>query len=98
MTRIATIVFGFIFTFLAAAANSQMTRPTPAPELKKLDYFTGTWTSEATISPGPWGPGGIQRYGQNGVDEGRILPRQPFGFLHACGTGRYRHVPRRPGV
>jgi hypothetical protein len=57
MTRIATIGFGFIFTFLAAA-NAQMTRPTPAPELKKLDYFTGTWTSEATISPGPWGPGG----------------------------------------
>jgi Protein of unknown function (DUF1579) len=59
MKRISTSVFGFIFifTFLAAAAGAQMT-PTPAPELKKLDYFAGTWSSEATIAPGPWGQGG----------------------------------------
>jgi hypothetical protein len=32
--------------------------PTPAPELKKLDYFAGNWTIEATIGSGPWGGGG----------------------------------------
>ena len=30
----------------------------PAPELKKLDYFVGTWTAEGDIKPGPLGPGG----------------------------------------
>lgn len=30
----------------------------PGPELKKLDYFLGTWTTDATIGQGPWGMGG----------------------------------------
>jgi hypothetical protein len=30
----------------------------PVPELKKLDYFVGTWTTEGIIRPGPMGPGG----------------------------------------
>ena len=42
---------------LAAAAVAQMA-PAPGPELKKLDYFAGSWTAEGTISPGPWGAGG----------------------------------------
>jgi hypothetical protein len=58
MTRIATIIFGFIFTFLAAAANSQMTRPTPAPELKKLDYFTGTMDQRSNHFAWALGTGG----------------------------------------
>jgi len=58
MKQILTIFFGFIFTFLAAATSAQMTPPTPAPELKKLNYFTGNWSSETIIAPGPWGPGG----------------------------------------
>lgn len=32
--------------------------PSPAPELKKLDYFVGTWTLEGDMEPGPMGPGG----------------------------------------
>jgi Protein of unknown function (DUF1579) len=58
MKRFSPIFVGFLLTFLASAASTQMTPPTPAPEVKKLDYFTGTWGSEAIISPGPWGPGG----------------------------------------
>ncbi|MGA9039054.1 MAG: DUF1579 family protein [Terriglobales bacterium] len=58
MRRITIVFFGFILTFLAAAASAQMTPPTPAPELKKLDYLVGTWSNEATIPPGPWGAGG----------------------------------------
>ena len=30
----------------------------PGPEVKKLDYFAGTWKGEGTIPPGPWGAGG----------------------------------------
>lgn len=48
----------FILVFSSVAAVAQMGPPTPAPELKKLDYFAGTWTSEATIAQGPWGAGG----------------------------------------
>ncbi len=29
---------------------------TPGPELKKLDYFVGNWTSEGDAKPGPMGP------------------------------------------
>lgn len=35
-----------------------MESPKPAPELKKLDYFAGTWTTEGEIKPGPMGLGG----------------------------------------
>jgi hypothetical protein len=30
----------------------------PSAELKKLDYFVGTWTTKGTIASGPWGAGG----------------------------------------
>lgn len=42
----------------AAAASAQMQRQTPAPELKKLDYFAGTWTVDADMKPSSFGPGG----------------------------------------
>jgi len=43
---------------IALLGRGQMEIPTPAPELKKLDYFVGTWTAEGDIKPGPMGPGG----------------------------------------
>ena len=43
--------------FLAASAMAQM-GGRPGPEVKKLDYFIGTWNTEATIAQGPWGMGG----------------------------------------
>ena len=30
---------------IALLARAQMEIPKPAPELKKLDYFAGTWTA-----------------------------------------------------
>ena len=32
--------------------------PKPSRELKKLGYFVGTWITQGTIAPGPWGAGG----------------------------------------
>lgn len=32
--------------------------PKPGPEVKKLEYFVGTWSIEGTIGQGPWGAGG----------------------------------------
>jgi hypothetical protein len=41
-----------------AAAMAQMQPPKPAPELKKLDTFVGSWTLDGTMKPGMMGPGG----------------------------------------
>jgi hypothetical protein len=35
-----------------------MQAPKPGPELKKLEYFVGTWTMDGDMKPGPMGPGG----------------------------------------
>jgi hypothetical protein len=43
---------------LIGASFAQMGPATPGPELKKLDYYVGNWTSEADAKPGPMGPGG----------------------------------------
>jgi len=42
---------------VTVSAMAQMGGP-PGPEVKKLDYFVGTWTAEGTIGQGPWGMGG----------------------------------------
>ena len=46
-----------LLILIAASAWAQMGGP-PGPEVKKLDYFVGTWTTEGTIVQGPWGAGG----------------------------------------
>ena len=51
---------------MAVSAWAQMGAK-PGPELKKLDYFLGTWTVEATIGQGPWGAGG--KFVSNGTTE-----------------------------
>ena len=43
---------------VAASAVATAQTNTRAPELKKLDYFVGNWSTEATVVPGPWGAGG----------------------------------------
>lgn len=58
MKRKTSFALGFVLILISVAAVAQMGPPTPAPELKKLDYFTGNWTTEATVAPGPWGAGG----------------------------------------
>jgi len=52
--RIASIPFLFL---IVGCAVGQMGGP-PGPDLKKLDYFVGTWTSEGAIAQGSWGMGG----------------------------------------
>lgn len=50
----------FVIPFLvviAASAWAQMPDK-PGAEVKKLEYFAGTWMTEGTISQGPWGNGG----------------------------------------
>jgi hypothetical protein len=56
MNRASAIVITTVL--LIGAAFAQAGPPTPGPELKKLDYFVGSWTSEGDMKPGPMGPGG----------------------------------------
>ena len=43
---------------LLAGSVMAQTSAVPGPEVKKLDYFVGTWTGEGTVPAGPWGAGG----------------------------------------
>ena len=67
MKTMARISLSFILIMTAMGVWAQMGPPTPAAELKKLDYFSGTWTIDATIGPGPWGSGG--KFNATGTDE-----------------------------
>jgi hypothetical protein len=51
------LTFASALILLAGCAWAQMPAK-PGPEVKKLDYFVGTWTTEGTIAQGPWGAGG----------------------------------------
>jgi Protein of unknown function (DUF1579) len=48
-------LFALLLLFVAVSVDAQMAPPTPAPELKKLDFMTGDWTTEGTFIPGPPG-------------------------------------------
>jgi len=55
---IRALALFFTTVMLAALASAQMQMPKPGPELKKLDYFSGTWSCDGDTKPGPMGPGG----------------------------------------
>jgi Protein of unknown function (DUF1579) len=46
------------FLFAIAVPSWGQMPAKPGPEVKKLEYFVGTWTTEGTVSQGPWGAGG----------------------------------------
>ena len=47
---------GFLMLFAIASVQAQMAPLSPAPELKKLDFMSGDWTAEGTMSPAPGAP------------------------------------------
>ena len=54
----AAVLAGLCFGASAVLANQHTEMPKPGAETKKLDGFAGKWKTEATMQPGPWGPGG----------------------------------------
>jgi hypothetical protein len=48
----------FAVLALAASALAQMDTPKPAPELKKLDMFSGSWTLDGDMKANDMGPAG----------------------------------------
>src|SRR3981081_1614314 len=57
-TRFTILTSMTLLLGIALSARAQTEIPKPAPELKKLDYFAGTWAAEGDMKPGPTGPGG----------------------------------------
>lgn len=39
-------------------ASQEPAAPKPGPEVQRLQYFLGTWTTEGELKPGAMGPGG----------------------------------------
>lgn len=73
---------------IASSAQAPVEIKKPAPELKKLDYFAGTWTTKGSIKPGPMGPGGTFT-GTNRVEwmEGAFFLVTHSEFNGAIGKG-----------
>lgn len=42
----------------AEAQEKKMEAPKPSPEVRRLAFFAGDWTSEGEMKAGPWGAGG----------------------------------------
>lgn len=58
-TLLGCIVIGVVAPALLAQGPGGP--PRPGPEVKKLEYFVGRWTSTGEMKPGPMGPGGVMR-------------------------------------
>ena len=59
MKRVSAVVALAVFVLVATVtAQNPPQPPKPAPELKRLDYWVGNWTTEFEMKPGPFGPGG----------------------------------------
>ena len=67
----------------APFAGAQMPSPKPAPELSKLDYLAGHWTSEGDLKPGPMGPGGKV----TSVDDSEWMDGKFFLEMHSRFSG-----------
>jgi hypothetical protein len=55
--NLAIVVMAVLFTaaLSARAEEKKMEMPKPGPEVKKLAYFVGTWTSEGDMKENPFG-------------------------------------------
>jgi hypothetical protein len=58
MQRTPATILLAILAFVITATSQTPPVPKPAPELKKLDYFAGSWSVQGEIKPSPFGPGG----------------------------------------
>jgi hypothetical protein len=52
---LAATLFAFLFSASLLSAGEP---PKPGPEMKRLEYFIGTWTTDANALASPFGPAG----------------------------------------
>lgn len=82
--KVRMIFSATALVMLAGIAVSQTPQmPKPGPEVKRLEYYAGTWRSEYEIKAGPMGPGGKV----NGTDHGEMMPGGFFLVTHTEGKG-----------
>jgi Protein of unknown function (DUF1579) len=67
----------FLLPVMVRAQAPQMSKP--GPELKKLDYFAGTWKVDGDTKPSPYGPGGKT----SGTDHNEWMPGGFFLVTHS---------------
>lgn len=77
----AVLATAFLCASAVLAQAQQM--PQPAPELKKLDYFVGTWKTDANMKPGQFGPGGKV----TGTDQAAWMEGNFFLLIHTNFAG-----------
>ena len=79
MKRVLAVyaVAAFLFAPMVQAQAPPM--PKPGPELKRLDYFMGTWKIEGETKPSPYGPGGKV----TGTDLNEWMPGDFFLVTHS---------------
>ena len=69
---------GIALLALAGVTGAQAPKmPQPSAEVKRLEYFVGTWKADYEIKPGPMGPGGKM----STVDQSRFMPAGFFSRL-----------------
>src|SRR5579871_5347513 len=83
-----TLAISTLLLGITLSATAQTDTPKPAPELKKLDYFVGTWRAEGEVKPGAMGRGG-KFTGTNRVQwmDGRFFLVTHSAFNGAMGKG-----------
>jgi hypothetical protein len=79
--KVSILLLGVLFC--ATTTFAQLETPKPGPEVKKLDYFTGHWTSEGDVKPGPMGPGGKF----HSDDHSEWMDGRFFVVLHSKSSG-----------
>lgn len=73
-----------VLLLLASSAVAQAPQmPKPGPEIKRLQYYVGTWNAEYELKPGPMGPGGKI----TAVDQSRMMPGGFFVETRTDGKG-----------
>ncbi len=78
---VAAVFAPLLFSMVTSAQAPQT--PQPAPELKKLDYFAGTWKTDADMKASPYGPGGKM----TGTDHIEWMQGNFFLLVHTQFTG-----------
>ena len=66
-----------------AVAQTPPQMPKPAPEVKRLQYFVGTWNTAFDMKPGPMGPGGKM----TGVERTEMMKGGFYLTSHVDGRG-----------
>ena len=87
-----TATIGLLVTLLAKSfvfAQDSTQTSKPSPELKKQDFFVGTWMLEGTTKSSPFGPGG-QKF--QSTEQLEWMPGGFFLLVHSYSEGKLAEV------